>query len=238
MWDWIRSDKNSNPKLVTPPYVNRHKGCTALIVATGPSLREYWEKVEALQRKFNAITLGANNVTQFLNPSYHCFTNRKRYVAFAGTIDSNRSQVLLGPYLTKSLIKRHYRGPYETLMYINDHNGEFNIEEGIIQASCRTVGVLLIGVAIVMGAQRILVAGMDGYKKLLEEGNPIHHYDIDSLTDDRCTTEEERLLSSERLNARFMDEIGEYLEAKGQQPFKIVTPTVYQDHYQPIESFF
>jgi hypothetical protein len=234
----LRSDKNRSPVLVRPSYLDRHKGCTALIVATGPSLKEYWGQVDELRRKYDAVTLGANHVTEFLYPAYHCFTNRKRYIEFAETIELNNSRVLLGPHLPKQLIEKHYCGPYETLMYVNDHDRRFDIKDGIIQASCRTVGVLLIGVAIVMGAERVLVAGMDGYKRLLREGSPIHHYgDDNSLTDEKQTEEEERLLSSERLNARFMAEIVEYLQAKGRKPFKIVTPTVYQDHYQPIKEF-
>ena len=122
-------------------------------------------------------------------------------------------------------------------MYVNDHDRVFDIEAGIIQASCRTVGVLLIGVAIVMGAEGILVAGMDGYKNLLEEGGPIHHYDEDFLQDENQTKEGQRLLASERRNARFMAEIAEYLESRGREPFSIITPTVYQNHYRSIEEF-
>ena len=237
MLSWLKSDDNLAPRLTRPSYVNRHKGGTVLIVATGPSLREYWGRIDAVRIKCNAVTLGANNVTEFLYPSYHCFTNRKRYIAFAGSIEPTISRVLLGPYLPKSLIKQHYRGSYETLMYVNDHDPRFNIEDGIIQASCRTVGVLLIGVAIVMGAERILVAGMDGYKMLLGEGSPIHHYDDESLNDEQQAKEGQRLLVSERLNTRFMAEIAEYLESLGREPFSIITPTVYQDHYRPLDEF-
>jgi len=45
---WLRSDKNRNPKLTRPSYINQHKGCTALIVATGLSLKEYWGEIDAL----------------------------------------------------------------------------------------------------------------------------------------------------------------------------------------------
>lgn len=237
MLSWIWRDKNIATRLARPNYVNRHQGCTALIIGTGPSLSKHWRQVEELRIKYNAVTLGANNVSEFLYPSYHCFTNRKRYIAFAGSIESSISRVLLSPYLSKSLIKRHYRGPYETLMYINDHEQEFHINDGVIQASCRTAGVLLIGVAIVMGAERIFVAGMDGYNKLIEEGKPIHHYDNDIFKNEDDNEDRQRLLKTELLNARFLTEISEYLKRLGRQPFSIITPTVHQAHFKSIEEF-
>lgn len=229
---------DAKPRLNRPAYAGRHEGATVLILASGPSLRDRWAEIDALRRTQGAITIGANNVADFICPDYHAFTNRKRFVQFAGTIDPTRSRVLLGTYLPPVLIRAHYQGPYESIMYVNVHDRPFGIENGVIQASCRTIAVLLVAVALVMGARRIFVAGTDGYKEILARRGQIHHY-ADALPKDaeRQQKNDAYLLDVEQANSRFLDEIAAHQRNQGLEPFRIVTPTTYQRHYQDINDF-
>ena len=165
----LRSSWNmeKHVQLRRPDYAGRHAGRTALILATGPSVNKCWREIDEFRKDCNAITLGSNNIGEVHAPDYHAFTNTKRFEQFAHSVDKTRSTVLLGPYLKSSVIRRHKMKNFEEIMFVNDHEALFDIEDGIIQASCRTTAVLLIAIAIVMEMERIYVAGMDGYSHCL-----------------------------------------------------------------------
>lgn len=231
---------NVDVRLEPPPYRDRHRGASILVLANGPSLNTHGEAVKRLIEMHHPVTLGANNISGFMHPSYHAFTNRKRFGSYGHTIDPKRSRALFSPYMPETLIRRHYRGPYEEIMYVADNDRPFGIEGGIITAGCRTVSTLLIGVALVMGADRVLVAGMDGYQGYLKSGMHTHHYgaEKDHGRSSEAAAQEAYLLNVERYNARFLDEIAAYMRAHGMEPFAIVTPTVHLSHYRPVEDFF
>ena len=176
---WPSDGKIANPELAPPAYAARHQDATFIVFGNGPSLAENLDAIHALGEKFNAVTMGANNIGEILAPDYHAFTNRKRFAAYSSGIDPVRTRVLLSPYFTDGFIRKHYTGPYEQIMYRADNDAPFDIQNGIIQASCRTVAVLMIAVAVVMGARRIFVAGTDGYKGHLDSGRHVHFYDGD-----------------------------------------------------------
>ena len=223
--------KKRAPVLERPPYAGRHAGATALVLGNGPSLDEHGDALRRLIAGKRALTLGANHITPFVHPDYHAFTNRKRFVAYADTIDPDRSRVLLSPYFTEELIREHYRGPYEEIAYVADNDAAFGVRDGIILASGRTVSVLLIGVAAVMGFERILVAGLDGFSGVLE-GNAVEGAMYHAQTD-VLKHEHEQYAEIDRYTRRFLAEIRDFLVRMGREPFAIVTPTAYDDHYDP-----
>ena len=221
--------KRRAPRLRPPAYAGRHDGRTALVLGNGPSLHAHREPLERLIGDLDPLVLGANHITPFRAPDYHAFTNRKRFARYAETIDSARSRVLLSPYLPPDLVASHLQGPYEQLAYVADNEASFDIHDGVIQASCRTVSVLLIGVAVVMGAARILVAGLDGFAGALAGGatasDALYHAETDVLKQER-----EQYAELDRYTRRFLDEIQAHLAAAGREPFAIVTPTTYSEH--------
>jgi len=225
-----RKKRRATPR--HPAYTGRHRGATALVLGNGPSLETHGDALRRLIESEDAITLGANNITPFIHPRYHAFTNRKRFERYAETIDPERSRVLVSPYFRRALIRRHYRGPYEEIAYVADNDAPFDIRDGIIQASGRTVSVLLIGVAAVMGAGRILVAGLDGFGGVLSggraEAGAMYHADTEVLKAEAREYEE-----VDRYTRRFLAEIQHYLAREGREPFAIVTPTAYEDHHRP-----
>ncbi len=217
------------PQLRRPPYADRHYGATALVLGNGPSLGTHREALERLIDAEDAVTLGANHITPFIHPDYHAFTNGKRFVRYADTIDRSHSRVLVSPYFPHKLIAEHYDGPYEEIAYVAENDAAFDVREGVIQASCRTVSVLLIGVAAVMGFGRMLVAGLDGFQgALARDGATIYHAETDVLKH-----EHEQYTEIDRYTRRFLADIQQYLAREGREPFAIVTPTAYGEHYGP-----
>jgi hypothetical protein len=84
--------------------------------------------------------------------------------------------------------------------------------------------VLLIGTAIVMGANRIYVAGLDGYKNV--QGDSVNFY--------YETQEKPTKLETASLHVMcqgYLDQIRDYQVANGMGPFRIITPTTYSEHY-------
>jgi 4-hydroxy 2-oxovalerate aldolase len=217
--------KKAAPKLERPVYAERHAGRTLLVLGNGPSLARHREALLDLAARRNAIVLGANNITPFTHPDYHAFTNRKRFVEYAGTVDPEHSRVLVGAYLPTELVERHVAGDVERIMYVNDHDARFDVVDGVIQASCRTVSVLLIGVAAVMGASEILVAGLDGFPE--GERGRAYHADTRVLKPD-----EQVQRQIQAYTTRFLGEIQAWLGEQGRAPFAIVTPTVYERHHR------
>ncbi len=226
-------------KLRTPDYKDRHKNKTFVILAGGPSLSKYNEKIKHLVDQESAIVITVNNPVDFLNSHYHAFTNRKRFIQYSSKINRD-SSVLLSPYFSRSIIKENYKGVYETLSYKLSDNNDFLIDNGIINSNCRTVAVLMIGVSIVMGADKIFIAGMDGYSSLILKGEKnMHHYGdkFDHASSRSKDDPENFLLDVERKMNINLDSIAQYLESTNKQQFFIVTPTVYGKHYKPIEGF-
>ena len=230
--------KIEHPRLSRPPYVSRHPGRDVLVLGSGPSLGPHRHELYQLIQERELLVMGANHITPFITPDYHAFTNRARFHDFAATINPSKSRVLLCPYLPEWVIKARYRGPYELLMFRNDPEAPFDIIDGVIQSDCRSVAVLSIGVAIVMGARRIFVAGIDGFRRLIAEGAATHYADtpLEHSREQREAFERYYLGRTEE-TARALRSVRDYMLRKGLEPFTMVTPTDYDEHYQPIGQF-
>lgn len=235
---WLKGNgpkKVLSPHLKRPPYMNRHKGADFLVLGNGPVLAQCKHVLYEFIDRYRPIIMGGNHITPFIYPHYHAFTNRHRFIMYASTIDPNKSRVLLSPYLPRWIIRRSYKGPYETLMFRNNPDAPFDIQDGIIPTDCRSVSILLIGVAIIMGAGRIFVAGIQGFRRLLADSAPLHYVDTPTeLVHDPQLSREYYLNRAEE-TARSLESVRQYMEKQGLEPFKIITPTDYEGHYQSLE---
>jgi len=229
----VPSKKLKNPPLHRPGYVDRHPGRTFLILGNGPSLIAYRDPLFAFIEKYNPVIMGANHITPYIYPYYHLFTNRARLMEFGRTIDPTKSKVLLGAYLPDWTIKSQYDGPYERLNYVNNLEARFDVQDGIIQTDCRSVVILGIGVAIIMGARRVFVAGLDGHLQNLAAGKQLNFYDQKFLPHEN----EDFFIAHQAICQRVLNEIAEYLHNRGRPAFKILTPTVYEDHFKGVQEF-
>jgi 4-hydroxy 2-oxovalerate aldolase len=216
------------PCLYCPPYNDIHKGMDFLVFGSGPSIEKERDLINKFIFSHSLITIGTNNVSKLYDLDYHGFSNRKRFVENAKYIDKN-SKSILSPYFTKTLIKRHYKGDYYPLMYVKSNN-RFDIQDGVIQCSCGTSGVLLIAVAIIMGAKNIFLAGFDGYSDYKSKKEKINCLDVKPKFDS-YEKNVQHYMRLQKLNEYYLKEIKGYLLSKNKSHLKIITPTVFEDFY-------
>lgn len=215
-----------------PPveYLDRHEGRDFLILANGPSLKRFRRPITEFIERYDPIVLGANNLSGLFEPHYHAFNNKNRFAMYVDSV-SPRSRLLIGENIPTEMIHEYVPGDYDTLWFNDVLDAEFDIVDGRIQANCRTISVLLLGVALAMGARRLFAAGMDGYvgKGALSKAL---FYDERLEPDDYDV-----ILERHRWNERFLGRIDAYVRERGQEGVHIITPTTHQRFYKGIENF-
>ncbi len=212
------------------PYINRHRGRDFLVMANGPSLREYKPQIDQFIEKYDPVILGANYLGGLFQPHYHAFNNKRRFSTYVDTV-APESGLLIGQYIPEEMIREHVPGDYESLYYRDILNADFDIVDGVIQTNCRTISILLLGVAIVMGARRIFTVGMDGYIDIAPEGGLLFYDEKDEKTDQNM------IIARHRWCERFIRQIDNYLTSRGQEGIHILTPTSYKAVYTGIENY-
>ncbi len=210
------------------PYINRYEGRDFLIVANGPSIKEYAPKIEEFITRYDPVILGGNYLGGLFNPHYHCFVNKKRFTSYIDTV-ATESKLLIGQYITDEMIGEYTDRDYENIYYVDSY-ANFDIDEGLITTNCRTVSVLLAGVAIVMGAKRVFCVGMDGY--VGQENKEFHFYSEKEEQDDKDMIMERHLG-----NQKFIEQIDGYLIDRGKEGIHILTPTSYKSFYKGIDNY-
>ena len=225
--EYASSVFSDNPAVT---YINRHKGETFLILGNGPTLTEYRSQIQRFINKYSPIIMGANYLAGLFKPHYHAFYNKRRFVSYADTVD-DESRLLIGQYITEEMIREYTSRPYETIYYIDALNNDFDIIDGVIQCNCRTISVILMGVGIVMGADRIFAAGMDGYLHVGINGEPLF-YKEDEEKQDRGT-----IIEMHRWNNKFIKQINDYFLNLGKDGIHIITPTSYSEFYKGIKNY-
>lgn len=226
--------KKKNVKLSEPVYKDRHKGRNFLILGMGPSVATYLNQIENLIHDKNLIVIGTNNCFKIVSKiDYHVFTSRHRFIDYGQQLnDSFSSKALLSPYIPEYTIQKIYQGAYESIMYINDNDRCFDIQNGIIQCSCKSVALLSIGISIVMGANKIFVAGVDGWLKLIDAKTQLHCNDsLPKYSRQERKQYLNHYRTSQEYHIRVLREISEYLNRHDRKMFSIVTPTEYQEYY-------
>ena len=211
------------------PYVKRYEDRDFLIIANGPSIKEYVPKIEKLITRYDPVILGGNYLGGFFKPHYHCFVNKRRFISYIDTV-AHESKLLIGQYITDEMIREYTDRDYEKIYYIDVLNSDFQIKNGVITTNCRTVSVLLMGVAIAMGAKRIFCVGMDGY--IGQENKGFHFYSEKEEQDDK-----DMILERHLWNQKFIEQIDEYLIGKGKEGIHILTPTSYKSFYKGIDNY-
>ena len=224
----LKLDKNLKSKddeLVK--YKNRHKGKDFLVLANGPNLKKYKDKIDKFIEKYDPVILGANFLDDLIIPDYHAFNNKRRFNKYIDTVNE-KSNLLIGNSIAQELINQKINKNYELMQYIDSSTNDFNILNGIITTNCRTISILLIGIAVVMGADRIFVAGMDGY---LNYDSSYHFYKEDEAKDN------EIIKNKHEASYNYLKQINNYLKENDNSGFHIITPTDYEKFYKGIENY-
>lgn len=210
-------------------YVDCHKEKDFLILANGPSLKEKTEQINKFINKFKPVVMGANNLMGLFIPDYHAFSNKRRFVDYINSVN-NQSKLLLSEHIPESMIKEYTDRNYDLIYYKDTFEASFEIKNNIVLTNCRTVSILLVAIAIIMGAKRIFLAGMDGYLDKDINGK-FHFYNEEEAPDN------EMIREKHQWNLRYLQEIDEYLTASGQEGLHIITPTSYKKFYKGIENY-
>ena len=209
-------------------YADRHQGRDFLVLANGPSLRTHAEQIRELIQRYDPVVLGANYLGGLFIPHYHAFNNKRRFVDYIDQVDP-RSNLLLGSNFDEAFIREHTTRNFERLMFQNQL-ADFDIVNGVITSNCRTISVLLCGVALVMGARRIFLVGMDGYIGLDTSGRVHFYHETDEPSNP------EMLLEKHQRNYYYLGQINDYAEAHGIE-LHILTPTGYAKFYKGISNY-
>ena len=215
---------------VRVPYAGRHTGRDFLVLANGPSLNEYKTQIDAFIKQYDPIVLGANYLANMFVPDYHAFNNKKRFTMYIETVNPN-SALLIGENIPSEMILEYVKRDYEKLHFRDILDADFDIVNGRIQSNCRTISILLLGVAIVMGANRVFAAGMDGYLGKDHIKNTLFY-------DEKIEPfEEELLVERHNWNERYLYQINRYLQENGKEGVHILTPTCHQSFYKGIDNY-
>jgi len=211
-------------------YQNRHKDRDFLILANGPSLKEHKNEIDEFIQSYNPVVMGSNYLGGLLKPHYHAFSNKKRFMQYIDQVYPE-SQLLLSTSFDEDFIRDYTDLPYEWLVHLNRISSQFDIVDGAVTSTCRTISLLSVAAAIVMGAKRIFIAGMDGYKS--KENfltNKVHFYE--EATESRREKKDFRAyLELHNWNDLLLHKINEYLLGHNKEGVHIITPTSHKHFY-------
>jgi hypothetical protein len=207
--------------------IDCQKGRTAVVIGAGGMLREHENPIKKFLDRDNVFTIGINNMTAFHVPTYHLWTNKQRWRDFGSCIDAEKSKLMFGASLPQKLIRKHFKGDYITVNYLDEEGIAIDYKDGIISGCFRTAGCLAVLLVHLFGAAEIYIAGMDGYtlheKEKIEDGSQSHHVYGKGFTDDSSW---EKCLEKDRLvyeNLNALDDYG--------VKFRIITPTKFEKFY-------
>ena len=211
-------------------YLDRHRDRDFLVLATGPSLKKYKDKIDEFIKKYDPVILGANNLDGLFVPDYHAFNNKRRFMKYVDTVSAD-SKLLIGEYIPDEMVCEYTEREYESIRYVDILDADFAVEGGVVQANCRTISVLLMGVAIAMGAKRVFAAGMDGYVGA-PTADELHFYKEGEEKED-----EHMLVDIHKWCQRFIGQIDDHLVDSGHEGVIVLTPTSYKSYYKGIENY-
>ena len=214
------------------PYLDRHSGRDFLVLANGPTLKEEKEQIEKFIKKYNPVVIGANYLGELFIPHYHAFGNKKRFIDYVDTVDAG-SNILISNIFSDEFIKKYTNRKYEFIQHLPQLSTDFNISNGVVMTNCRTISILSVAVAIVMGAERIFIAGMDGYKQVDNfMKKSVHFYKESDETEDF-----EMLMEKHNWNEQLLKQIDNYLVSNNKDGLCILTPTSHKAFYKSIDNF-
>jgi 4-hydroxy 2-oxovalerate aldolase len=174
--------------------------------------------------------MGGNYLGGLFKPHYHAFSNKKRFIQYIDQVFPE-SQLLLSTIFDEDFIRDYTDRPFEWLVHLNRISSQFDVVDGVVTSTCRTISMLLVAIAIVMGAKRIFIAGMDGYKsKEAFISNKVHFYE-EAAESNREAKDFRTYLELHDWNDLMLQKINEYLSARNKEGVHIITPTNHKQFY-------
>jgi len=209
---------------------DKHLGKKFLIIANGPSIVKFKDKINKLIQKQGLVTIGCNFLKGIYEPDYHLFVNKKRFLKYATSVSKN-STLIVPTFFGRRMVVENYAGVAQYIQIKPYSSLKRPPVEEINQCSVYlNVGVSAILTAFQMGAQEIMAVGMDGYESQ-EPGKMVYFYNEKDIPNDRIT-------ASVRYENMVMElrRVADFLHEQG-VPFSIITPTSHKKHYKNIILF-
>lgn len=239
----VKNGADTPVTIEKPVYLNRHTNRDFLILANGSSLAMYRDAINRFIAEYDPIIIGSNYLGNLFTPHYHSFNNRRLFDKHVDKVHPD-SKLLLYYRFQHDYIRQYTLSDYELIQQINNNKDDFGITDGIIQNDYKAISVLSIAVAIVMGAKRVFIAGMDGYKDLdtfLTKGLPVKNTgktvgDPKPLISDRSGTYPEQMEWHNYVEMT-LRQINDYLISRDMNDLIIITPTTHKLYYESIENF-
>lgn len=227
----LTEENSANDKIPAKvSYIDKHKDKDFLILANGPSLKKYKRQIDNFIATYDPIIIGANYLGDLFEPHYHAFNNKRRLTEYIDSV-APESKLLIGQYIPDKMIREYTNRNYEKIYYNDIVNADFSIVDGSITTNCKTIAVLLLGVAIVMGAKRVFAVGMDGYLEI-DTKSSLHFYPEKHEKEDK-----EKLIELHQWCQRFLEQIDQYLKDNEKEGIHILTPTSYKLFYTGLENY-
>ena len=221
------------------------KNKNILVVAAGPTVKKYWDKIEKFIKDTNPIVIGCNNITHIVEPDIHFWGSAKRWKKY-GHLVGKKSNIIFQYNFSKKLIKKHWHGSYETFNFESrkwkfgsDDKNSYQYKRCCIRnKNGKISGCFYEAVAKVLlwsylnGVSKIDIVGNDGYtfytKECLEAGKESQHCygegHTDGYTYQYCRKKDWDKYKSLRL-------IYKYAKKKYGFGFSIITPTIFEEFY-------
>jgi 4-hydroxy 2-oxovalerate aldolase len=209
------------------PIMNRHKNKKFLIIANGPSVNTYNSQIREYAKNKELVTIGCNYLTNIFEPDYHTFVSKKRFLKYSNAV-SEKSLLLVPSFFGKQIVKDNYDRPVEYIEMVSTGDLITKPIDGIKQQHVYlNVAIAAILTAYQMGAEEIMVAGMDGYEK--EDSKEIKYfYNEEDVHDDK-------VVASLRYDYLVVElkRVSDYLYEQG-VPLSIITPTSHKKYYKNV----
>lgn len=208
---------------------NRHEGKKFIVIANGPSIVEYKDKIDAFIHDTEGyITIGVNYLRDTFVPDYHMFINRKRFLNYLPTVNS-KSTLIVPSFFGKKIIEENYTGQcsYFDIDSIDDISELPPFDGDTQKVAVLNVTISAILMAYQMGASEIFVVGMDGYREANEK-QMVYFYNENELPDEKNIAS----LRYEKLCDE-LERINSFLQDKS-VPMSIITPTSHKKYYHNI----
>jgi 4-hydroxy 2-oxovalerate aldolase len=203
----------------------KYRGKKFIIIATGPSIIQYRDKILEFKNQQDCIAIGVNHLQGLFTPEFHMFVSRKRFLQYAGHV-SKKSQLLIPAFFGTDLVESNFPGIHYYFNVVAPCNPGMPPLLGATQY-CLSLNVAISSIltAYLMGASEIYAVGMDGYVNEFDK-KMVYFYNEDSAIDDK-----EIANFRYELLVKELGRISSFLN-KESVPFSIITPTSHKKYYR------
>lgn len=210
-------------KLETFSLDKAFSGRDFLVLANGPSIKQFSREILAFSEKKKCVTIGINRIPAEYAPDFHVFISRKRFLTDIGSINPRRA-LLVPSFFGRQFVEENFAGKYEFFEVETETTADSNPLEGGVQRLANiNVSISAMLLAAQMGAAGVYAAGMDGY--LDNDANLVYFYNEDGRPDEKGVAS----LRYELFKIE-MERVCEYFQAVA-LPFSIITPTSHRKYF-------